>query len=582
VVPSQNRVGVLGKYLVALSGSADPISKGDKKSSAKRTRLHILYLLNDLLHHTKYHDDTTSSLSILSGGIQPFLVELFDRVSAFDAGKHPKHHRRVNDVLDVWTKNIYFSWNYIDKLRDTVDHAAKLQPCESDQVPRDGEAAASKPSTSKDTPFIMPATHGDPSTPYYDLPAGNMMPHIIPNSSAPIRPELVKPLQFVAGPADQTLVNAVKNFLIDVAQIYSPTNELDEIIIADIDEMGQPIVRDEVTGERIGGDAYYGWSRQFCEKMKRRRDGTDQQPTQGRRYSSSRSRSQSPSPRKRRRHSESVSRSPSPSRSRSQNRRHARTRSRSQSSTHSNPQPRHPRPSVYRNGNRRSRSPSQSRSRSLSRSHTPPPRRDYPRRSHSYSPAPPPPPSLPPLLPQQSQFHHFPVPFSGSPQGQGPYQSSPPPPPPPPPPSAGGPPLNYPVPPPRPPGYTGLWPPPPPPTMPPNMMNMNMNPNMAAPFPPPPPQQGGLNPYQQHHPYGGPPPPPPPQIRSAFPQSHSPPGQGQAQGQWGSLPPGPSPPSGPGPGHGYGYGYGGGGSGPGRSGYGGGGRGRGRGRAGGW
>jgi hypothetical protein len=529
---------VLGKYLVAVSTGTDS-GKGNGNASTKRTRLHILYLLNDLLHHTKYHGNNTSSLSILSGAIQPFLVDLFERAGSFDSEKHLKHHTRVDDLLDIWTRNTYFSWTFIDKLRETVNNAAKLQPDGSDQARKDTPAGSGKASASKDAPFVMPSTHGDPSTPYYDLPAGNMMPHIIPNSSTPIKPELVRPLQFLAGPADPALANAVKNLLKDVEQIYGSTNDLDEGMVPDIDEMGETMVRDEITGEIMEGTAYYGWSRAFCERMKRRRNSVEGNPTRRRRYSSSQSSSRSRSPRKRRRHSESVSRSRSRSHQRRQSRSRSQSRPRSYGRSHS--RPRQHTPPSYRNGDGRSRSPS--RSRSLTR--TPSRVRQFRNRSrsHSYSPPPPPPAFAPP-----HQMHHFPAPFTPSSQ-----QAFPPPPPPPIPGTT-----NFPAPPPRPPNYTGPWPPPPPPNMPPNL---NMS-NMPFPFPP----QQGQGQGQFHHPY---PPPPPsgPLQHSAFPQSHSPPGQGR--GQWGGSPPG------PGPNNGYGYGYGG----TTRSGYGGG---RGRGGGGGW
>ena len=152
----------------------------------------------------------------------------------------------------------------------------------------------------------MPLTHGDPSLPFYELPAGNLMPHIIPNKAIPMRADSIRPLQFAAGPADKSLANAVRDFLKDIESIDKEYDLLDTTTITpEFDEMGQISYRNEA-GDVLG-DTYYGWSRAFCEKMKARcRTGTNGN-AKSVSQSSSMSRSQSRSPRKRRRCSDSNS-----------------------------------------------------------------------------------------------------------------------------------------------------------------------------------------------------------------------------------------------------------------------------------
>lgn len=484
-------MGVLGKYLLALSGSfsstpppgapSKPTGSSSNvsasKVSPKRKRLHIFYLLNDLLHHTKYHGDTSAAFSMLSGSLQPYLVELFGLAASFEREKNPKHHKRLNEVLDIWADSGYYSEEYVNKLREAVENSASVDAIKASLASVDDKAGVEKPLPVKDAPFVMPATHGDPSTPYYDLPAGNLMPHIIPNSSTPIRPEAVKPLQFLSGPADETLVKALKTFLKDVDNLYNTSDTAeDEEVVVDMDALGQTITRDKITGEIICGESYYGWSRDFCQKMKKRREEGER--------SRSRNRSQSSSPRKRRRYSDSVSsdgRSPSRDPSR---------RRRNYSDSRSPP------PRATHHGSR-----SASRSRSRSYSPEAPPSQFQQRRS--FQPPPPPP------VPQ--------MPFNGD-------QSFNPPPPP-----LG--PGGLLVPPPRPPNYQGPWPPPPPPPPPSHsppqpggFPNMPMNMNMPG-FPTPhfQQQQGGQSQFS-------PPPPPPP------PQMHHNQGQMQMQMQPGAFP----------------------------------------------
>lgn len=424
--------------------------------SARRKQLHILYLLNDLLHHTKYHLASSSSYSTLTGTIQSHLVDLVGSAAASDPEAFPKHHGRIKQLLDLWEANGYYQPSYVQKLRETVNNAAKLGYFGVGTIGLQLGAtvgAQLHPSrVSKDTPYVMPATHGDPSAPYYDLPAGNMMPHIIPSSTTPINPQLLKPLQFVAGPADETLVIAVKDFMKDVEALFGTEEEHDGTPAIDIDQLGQPILHDEISGDPIGGEGYYGWSKQFCKNMKRRGEDPHAAP-RGRLRSDSMGRSTSP--RKRRRYSYSnSSRSRSRGRSRARSspssgppgdrswRRSSVTRSRRRSYTRSGSPPRvksHSRPDGLLN--RHSHSHSRPRSRSRSRSYSPP-QYTLPRQHQTTSASIPPPP--PPFAQGPSPPLHlpFPSPFTQC------FHLSP-----------GG----MPIPPPPPPNYTGPWPPPPPP-----------------------------------------------------------------------------------------------------------------------
>lgn len=284
VASSANRVSGLAKYLVALaslsgetaavgtSTGASTAHKPGPGTSLKRRRLHILYLLNDLLHHSKYHLDTTATFSTLSGSLQSHAIELVGCAAAYDQQKHPRHHQRLHELLDIWSENGYFGPELMQKLRETVKNSATtgiVSGQASADVLIDEPDGAKRPA-GKEAPYVMPPTHGDPSTPYYDLPAGNWIPHIIPNSTIPLRPDSIKPLQFLAGPADQSLVRVLKDFMSEVDQIYATEDLVKDDDHMDIDELGQRITRDEITGEILDGETYYGWSRAFCQQMKRR------------------------------------------------------------------------------------------------------------------------------------------------------------------------------------------------------------------------------------------------------------------------------------------------------------------------
>ncbi|RAH85043.1 hypothetical protein BO86DRAFT_446047 [Aspergillus japonicus CBS 114.51] len=537
VVSSSNRVGVWAKYLVALSGSFDDAAPS--QTSAKRKRLHILYLLNDLFHHTKYHLPTTAAFATLTGALQPHVVDLLGAAAGYPRDQHPKHHRRLDELLDIWATHGYYAADYVRKLREVVQNAALSGPVKTSLIVEESLAVAEKELSSlqqhqKNLPFVMPATHGDPATPWYDLPAGNLIPHIIPDEPVPLRGETVKPLQFLAGPADGKLVAALKRFLGEVDGLYAGAAdealELEEDEVVDLDELGQLVVRESLSGEIIKGETYYGWSRGFCQQMKKRaQKGKEER-------SRSRSRSRGRSSRSR-------------SRSRSRDAYHKRRYSDSESEAGGR----------WRDDSRsprRRRYDARSRSRTRSRSRSPPPRagawQQPGQRSRSYSPQPAPagyhPDYRQPPAPAANPYGHAPPPPSLLPPTPHALPPAPPHPsmgyPPPPPPSSYQ--TGFPPGPPGPPGLPHAPPPPPPP------------PNYQGPWPPPPPPMPFAPPHQPSHfppPYQqGPPGQPPAQY-------HHPPAQYQAQsGPYAQqMPPGsyhfPPPHASHGHGHGHGRGW---------------------------
>lgn len=430
VVVSPARSAALGKYLVAAANSfSDGGNGGSGRPTARRKRLHALYLLHDVLYHTVKrqpgNDDFAKS-------IKEYIAPLFSSVSTFrDA---PKHTAKILDLLQFWEESNLFDVDTIINLRSLVERAAEGKQSPTKNTP---QPTSTTSKLSKEAPFSLPHTHGDPSQGWHDLPAANWLPHLTPNSTKPMNPAMIKPLQLAQGPADKAVVEAVKSLLTKVDRLFSKESQWDDG--TDLNEMGERVVRDE-TGEVVGGETYYGWSRPFCQKMKVRnakpQDQRDLSRGRSRSRSDSRSISRSRSNdaphHKRRRLSPSYSRSRTRSRSRSQSR--SRSRSRARRPEHRGRDSRSRSPEAYR----RSRSPSR-----RARSRTPSPSRQRTERRFRRSPSPrkdgaaplpgyyPPPPPAPPA--QVPPPHQMP-----------PGQIPPPP---------------Y--------GYTGSWPPPPPPQFPP-------------------------------------------------------------------------------------------------------------------
>lgn len=332
MIPSTGRTAAFWKFLISYSSA---LGKSTDKNqghvhrhsgpSARRKQIHILYLLNDILHHTKSHSSLQSAGPTFLESFQQASGEIIALASSYSQETFPKHHRKIQGLVDLWHERNDLSPSQCEKLKKIAFHAAEKTSSEEEQrtVHANGalEGQDKDSKSSRDAPFIMPASHGDVSTPFYDLPAGNMMPLIIPNSTAPMNPQSMKPLQFVPGSVNSILIDAVQELLSSAENLDNLRLKELEDGEKDLDELGQIVPKDEIGGDFLENEAYYGWSRAFCRNMRKAAPGTQGwNGDEGRAESPSRSRS----PRKRRRYSYSRS-------DRSRSRDLSRSRSRSSS-----------------------------------------------------------------------------------------------------------------------------------------------------------------------------------------------------------------------------------------------------------
>ncbi|KAL6902447.1 hypothetical protein GGI43DRAFT_382629 [Trichoderma evansii] len=436
VVPSAARCTALGKFWAVLSKNL-AVENDGKRRSAKRRRLHLLYIVNDVLYHEIVRQ-SNRKLGETWAGVLPAMV---GNAAAFD--NCPKHKTKLKGLIDLWEEKGYFTPEVVTQLRTALANGS------AEITAVNLELSESSLKLAKDAPYILPSFHGDASIPWYDLPAGTWLPHITPNSSRPMVPDQIRPIQLAAGRAEKRVVDAVKMLLKDADYIYAKESEPSDDLQTGFSELGERIILDEITGEVIGGESYYGWSRQFCERM-RDRQKKSAKASGERSQSASRSRPRSRSSS----FSRDRSRSSSPpsfkrprlsARDRSRSRSRSRSYSRSRSRSHSHSRRR----DDSRSRGRHSRSRSRSRGRYGSNDGSDSRYRSTSRQYDDRSSQPQPPPNMP-LMP-------FP-----------------------PPPNA----MGFPFPPPPLPGF-------PPPPIPPEMIAhfMSMNQFPGGPIPPPPPPQ---------------------------------------------------------------------------------------------
>lgn len=182
-----------------------------------------------------------------------------------------QHFSKLHDLLVIWGESCYFSSALITTLQETIEDASTGNVTSTKDIKYSGELGGARDfggDTRRDAPYTMPASHGDTSIPFYDLPTGNLMPCIEPNLMTPINPRSVYPLQFRVGPAEERLVQAVKCLLQNADFIYSANRSVNATEKSYINDLGQLVIYEKHSGEPTANEGYYGWSKAFCERRK--------------------------------------------------------------------------------------------------------------------------------------------------------------------------------------------------------------------------------------------------------------------------------------------------------------------------
>lgn len=403
------------------------------RPSVKRRRLHVLYIVSDVLHHVTVRLGNPGFGALWAGQ----LPDMVTAASFFS--RSPRHVAKVKSLLELWEERNYLPSALLGRLHEAI-------PLASDKhsgYPVFAAAQVEQPTDANS--FQAPSLHGESLLPWNDQPASCWEPHLKDGSAVPIRSDLLRPATLEPSPEDEAIYDEAEAFVLGAGLVGDVA--LTKAIASDFDQFGDDAKEDETSASR---EKYYGWTADFTQEMKENKDRATSTPEDRRSRSrsqspySDRSRSDSPWSSKRRR-----SRSHSRGRGRSPPQHRARSRGRNQRES-SYSRSRSPASRRDRSHRRRSRSGYRSRSRS--------------RKTRSRRSSPSPHDRNDSGLDHASHTHPAPQPLQQMPfQGPG-GQSIPPPPPPPD-------------------GYQGTFPPPPP--------QGGWNHNASAFVPPPP--QGGWN-----------------------------------------------------------------------------------------
>jgi hypothetical protein len=235
-----------------------------------------------MLHQTTFNSaPAQGGRRSFSDTFRATIVDLVKDAASFDRQTNRKHHDRLDGLLQLWKDKGYFDFEFSADLASVMTSEGKSVPSRA----RDGVSAKDEGiGDSNKENWTLPPQHGDNGTPWYDLPAACWLPPIEAlvqyREKHPRRrrkgmdPRDIKPLRFNPGPVDPKLAKAVQQLLKDADDMYNFSLDNKENVKSDFDRMGQKLLvrktRREEDGRKtrlITGDTYYGWSRDFAEKM---------------------------------------------------------------------------------------------------------------------------------------------------------------------------------------------------------------------------------------------------------------------------------------------------------------------------
>ncbi|KAK7206956.1 hypothetical protein BZA70DRAFT_275425 [Myxozyma melibiosi] len=232
------RITALGKYLCSLSPT----------TRTRHARTYILYLLSDILHHSRSSDTFKS-------GMMPFLPLLVAH-----AWSYHRTRAAVEDLVALWEETGYFHSLYAESLIDQATIEQLLLPSSSSATAisshhRDVALDSSAQQTAEAE--AVPAVLGDEAAAYYDLPASTMLDFVNPSDPI-IPPDKIGPVKLHLDPSGtkfpQHVLDAVDRFYRALERSNGRFREPDE----DASDGGDE--EDEFM--------YEGWTIKFYDQIK--------------------------------------------------------------------------------------------------------------------------------------------------------------------------------------------------------------------------------------------------------------------------------------------------------------------------
>ncbi|KAK3714023.1 hypothetical protein LTR37_008052 [Vermiconidia calcicola] len=300
VLVSSARTSALAKYLVNLSKSCcpkdteycvDTSKSGDESEGLGNTvggriqqppdpsfiRLHILYIVHDVLTHYRIHTQTRSRSirGYLSDEVldllRPDVCKLAELAACQGGGKAPNTCQSVLDLLTFWSKYGILNQNHVDQMHDRALQAAEtewdamLTKLAKDDENKVEEERRQKESKSK---WMVPDRHGvanDPTAPWHELPAANGL-YLKRTRGYPLRATALPVggtyLPDGGDEADPQLQKDVRSLYDEVIRCYDKYTNAEEV--QDVDALGNIIWKDPDRATRN----YWGFTLDGIDRRK--------------------------------------------------------------------------------------------------------------------------------------------------------------------------------------------------------------------------------------------------------------------------------------------------------------------------
>jgi hypothetical protein len=259
IAPSKLRIASLGDYLVSVSKSIvvdQPEAAGAVKAAA-RSRLGPLLIVNDVLHHDKYHQRRAAS-GIFGKESLSYIAELIELAAAHMSQKESQAETKLCAMLNFWTVNLVVSTDDIKSLRDRTDEALLIAQ---------GGTLVRKRN------YLLPEYHGDRNAPWYDLPASYMLEQMIKHPNRPIDGRGIKVAKLDKKPISPLKRKLLDDYFENIDLKHVPTGENPNGETKKFklwrDPVGQIVKQNKETGEITTVCNGYGWSMKFCRDMQK-------------------------------------------------------------------------------------------------------------------------------------------------------------------------------------------------------------------------------------------------------------------------------------------------------------------------
>ena len=260
ILSSSTRISALSKYLIVLSKSCEPKDAGAKVDTTKPSdeneglsnavggkaqqpptpafrRLHLLYIVHDVLIHVRNHVSNDPRLaqrpqtSATLEQLYPVASTLAELAACGSGNNATSLSAPVLDVLMFWKQSQIFRANQVDEVRLKVSAAESaewdslLSKVHANSSNENGQSTRNE---ADEVNWRLPDRHGvvyDPSAPWHELPAANGL-YMKRTRGYPLRAMAFEQGGFRIQSGGWSYLSQTRFILLTPCQVKKPTHNL--------------------------------------------------------------------------------------------------------------------------------------------------------------------------------------------------------------------------------------------------------------------------------------------------------------------------------------------------------------------